>query len=55
MDSRVQAQIEKTTSKDPATLMEATSVGLGQALLLPGFVAVAAVIVVAFLSPGKKA
>ena len=54
MDSRVQAQIEKASSKDPATLMEATSVGLGQALLLPGFAAVTAVIVVAFLSPGKK-
>lgn len=55
MDSRVQAEIEKVGSKDPAALMEATSVGLGQALLLPGFVAVAAVIVAAFLSPGKKA
>ena len=55
MDARVSAQIAQADSKDPAVIMEAMSVGLGQALMLPGFIAVAAVLVVAFLSDGQKA
>lgn len=55
MEARVSALISQADSKDPAVIMEATSAGLGQALMLPGFIAVAAVLVVAFLSDGKKA
>ena len=55
MDARVSAQIAQADSKDPAVIMEAMSVGLGQALMLPGFIAVAAVLVVSFLSDGQKA
>ena len=52
MDSRVAAQI-LNAGKDQDSVMEATSVGLGQALLMPGLVAVAAVLVAAFLASGK--
>lgn len=49
MDSRVSAEIAKLEQPaDQAAIFEATSVGLGQALLLPGFVGLAAVLTVVF-------
>ena len=55
MEARVSAEILKVQTQGPGAIPEATAVGLGQALLLPGFVAIAAVLVVAFLNvPEKK-
>lgn len=54
MESRVSAQIAKAQADGTTSMAEATSVGMGQALLLPGFVAVAAVLVVAFLNVPAK-
>jgi len=55
MEARVSAEILKVQAQGPGAIPEATAVGLGQALLLPGFVAIAAVLVVVFLNvPEKK-
>ncbi|WP_313811108.1 MFS transporter [Glutamicibacter sp.] len=51
MDSRVSAQIAKLDQPaDQASIFEATSVGLGQALLLPGCIALAAIVAVVFFN-----
>ncbi|WP_404286743.1 DHA2 family efflux MFS transporter permease subunit [Glutamicibacter arilaitensis] len=54
MESRVSAEILKVQSQGAAAIPEATAVGMGQALLLPGFVALAAVLVVVFLNSAEK-
>lgn len=55
MESRISAQILKVHAQGADAIPEAMAVGLGQALLLPGCVALAAVLVVVFLNSPAKA
>ncbi|MDR4531912.1 DHA2 family efflux MFS transporter permease subunit [Glutamicibacter sp. PS] len=54
MESRVAAQIEHSATGSERSVAEAMSLGLGQALLLPAGVALAAVLVVGFLTPARE-
>ncbi|PRA08284.1 MFS transporter [Arthrobacter sp. MYb211] len=54
MESRVSAQILQVRAQGTEAIGEATAVGLGQALMLPGLVAIAAVLVVVFLNSAEK-